>query len=678
MIELGHYSLILAWAMALYAVAALWVGRTGRASVLASAYRAVDAGFLLVFAASAALLILLVTRDFRVEYVAAYTSRDLPLAYTITAFWGGQSGSLLLWTLLLATFSFVLAWQGRRKAEERKSIATAVVVVVQWFFLSLMLYAANPFSTVAQTPMDGRGLNPLLQNFFMIIHPPFLYVGYVAFTVPFGFAVASLVVRRPDLEWIRATRRWTMVSWLFLTAGILLGAYWAYIELGWGGYWAWDPVENASLLPWLTATAYLHSVMVQERQGMFKRWNLILMILTFELSIFGTFLTRSGIVSSVHAFADSQLGPLFLVFIGVSSLFSVWLLVSRRRETAPERSVERVASREGAFLLNNLLFVALTVAVVWGTMFPAIAEAVTGERVSITTAFFNRATWPLALATLLLSSVCPLLAWRQARLGHSGRRLVAPLVVALIAGVALFAGGMRNGLALAFFSCSSLLAAAMIADYLRGARARRSTTGESFVSAFARQVWAVKRHYGGAFVHLGVAVAFAGIIASSCFDTQHDLRLKKGEIGRAGAYLLRLIELGERRDVNKDIVFSRVSLTLDGRAVGELQPERHFHHKFEQPQTEVSIHSSWSNDVYIVLMGWEQDGTVLLRVNINPFVSLLWLGGLMIMLGAVYALLPERKGAAAVVELDTATGLASLDSGALESASGGSPSPARS
>jgi cytochrome c-type biogenesis protein CcmF len=643
MIELGYYSLIFAWVMSLFALVALWFSRKAPSVLRAIGYRAVIAAFILVSTASLALVVLLINRDFRVAYVASYTSLDLPLVYVVTAFWGGQAGSLLFWTLLLALFAFLVIRQNRGKHEDFLPYLALVIVAVQHFFLSVILYTANPFQTLARIPVDGRGLNPLLQNFFMVIHPPFLYLGYVAFTVPFAFAIAALALRRRDADWIRLSRRWTLASWSFLTAGILLGAYWAYIELGWGGYWAWDPVENASLMPWLVATAFLHSVMVQQREGMFRRWNFALIILTFELCIFGTFLTRSGVVSSVHAFGDSGMGPLFLVFMGTTAALSLFFVATRARETRSDKSLLSMISRESGFFVLNLLFLALTAAVMWGTMYPAFAQAAGGEKVSITAEFFNRVTWPLALAILLLLAAAPAISWRKTQPSRLLRNLILPAIVAAAVTVLLLVFGIRHAIALAFFAVSSAVIASMLLDYAKSASKAAEASGQNAFAAFFQQVLRRKRHYGAVFVHMGVGFAFLGILASSAFTEEYDVNLKKGQPVTFGDYRAELLELSERRDRNKNVVYARIGISSGERFVGEVRPEKHFHFKFEQPQTEVAIKSRLTEDVYFVLLGWEQDGTVVARINVNPFISLLWLGGLMIMAGGLYVLLPSPK-----------------------------------
>jgi cytochrome c-type biogenesis protein CcmF len=651
MIELGHYSLIAAWVMTLFAALALWFSRRRPNALRVSGYRAVVASFALLAAAAIALLALLASHDFRVEYVAAYTSLDLPMVYVLTAFWGGQAGSLLFWTLLLGLFSVIVLLQNRGRREDFLPYVALVILVVQHFFITVMLWTANPFQTLAQAPADGRGLNPLLQNFFMVIHPPFLYLGYVAFTVPFAFAIAALALGREDAEWIKISRRWTLGSWAFLTAGILLGAYWAYIELGWGGYWAWDPVENASLMPWLVATAFLHSMIAQRKQGALRRWNFALIILTFELCIFGTFLTRSGVVSSVHAFGDSNMGWLFVVFMATSLAVSLALLLARASRTESHNEPSAVVSRESAFVVVNLLFLALTAAVMGATMYPAIIEYVTGKKAAIDPAVFNR-FWPFALAILVLLALAPGIAWRKTDLKALGRSFLPSAAAGALVGALLVVFGIRKPVAIAFFVVSTMVIVSMLRDYFVNARLASAADGRILPAAFLRQFWGRKRHYGAVFVHLGVAIAFIGILGSSSFSHEYDLTMRKGQPTAFGRYTAELTEFSQRREVNKDVVFARVRLFEGGRFIGEARPEKHFHFKFEQPQTEVAVYSRPAEDVYLVLQGWEDNGTVFVRVNVNPLISLLWLGGLMILAGGTYVMLPSKARAESSIQAE--------------------------
>jgi cytochrome c-type biogenesis protein CcmF len=480
--EFGFYCLTAALVVSLYAVAVNFAAGRAKNPVLAqSGENAVISVFVLVALASASLISLMLHSDFSNEYVANYTSLDLPTYYKVTAFWGGQKGSLLFWTLLLTMFSTLVVFQNQNKNRELMPYAVGVLASVQAFFLSVLAFSTPPFETLAQPPADGAGLNPLLQNYWMVIHPPHLYLGFVGFTVPFAFGLAALMSNNLNAVWIKTTRRWTLVAWLFLTAGIFMGAHWAYLELGWGGYWAWDPVENASFMPWLLGTAFLHSVMIQEKKGMLKVWNLALVIMTFEMCLFGTFLTRSGVVSSVHSFAQSNIGGFFVAFIALSTGVSMYFLLKRvqKRQLEPEERLTSFFSRESSFLFNNLLFLGIAFAIFWGTVFPIVSEAVRGVKVSVSIPFFNKVTLPLALGLLVLTGVCPLISWRKASVKNFRRNFLYPLIVGLIAGVVLIATGMRQAVPLLFFASCAFVTTTVIWEFWKGARARQSGRAES-------------------------------------------------------------------------------------------------------------------------------------------------------------------------------------------------------
>ncbi|MFQ5793111.1 MAG: heme lyase CcmF/NrfE family subunit, partial [Acidobacteriota bacterium] len=512
MVELGRFALVLAMVGATYSAgAALLSIRRRDARYLRSAENGVLGLAGLLTLASLVLVQALLNHDFTLRYVAEHTSRDLAPLYSVTAFWAGQSGSLLFWVLVLSWFSAAVVLQNRRSNRDLMPYVSATLIAVELFFIGLLVFVTNPFEKLAATPPDGAGLNPLLQNHGMIFHPPALYLGYVGFTVPFAFALGALVTGKLDARWIVTTRRWTLFSWFFLGLGILLGAQWAYLELGWGGYWAWDPVENASLLPWLTATAYLHSVMIQEKKGMLKVWTLSLIILTFALCIFGTFLTRSGVISSVHSFARSSLGPLFLSFLALALGVSLGLLLYRLPRLSSEHRLDGLLSRESSFLFNNLILVGLAFTVLWGTMFPVISEWLAGAKMSVGPPFFNRVSLPLGLALLLLTGLCPLIAWRRATLANFKRNLMLPMGAGAVAAVVLVTAGLREPAAVGFFAGGIFVTWSIVAEFLRGTRARQSISGESFFLAFCRLVGRNKRRYGGFLVHLGMVVMLAGI-----------------------------------------------------------------------------------------------------------------------------------------------------------------------
>lgn len=644
MADLGYYSLLIAFVFVIYSIAASVMGSwRRRPELVISGERAmlIHAGLLIL--SSGVLVEALVTRNFSLAYVASYTDSTLPMFYTIAAFWAGQQGSLLLWSLTLAVFGGVVVVQNRRKNRALMPYVVATLGGVNLFFLSVLIFAANPFEKLPVRAVEGSGLNPLLQNPGMVFHPPLLLIGYAGFTIPFVFAIAALWSKKLDATWIRTTRRWTLVAWFSLGAGILLGAEWAYKVLGWGGYWGWDPVENASLLPWLVGTAYLHSVMIQERRGMLKIWNMALIMLTFELAIFGTFLTRSGIVASVHSFGQSSLGSLFLIFLITSSGFAFWLLWTRRTSLKSDNRLEALLSRESSFLLNNLILVAIAFAVLWGTMFPVISEIVQGEKITVGPPFYDKVTAPFALALLLLTGACPLVAWRKASWSNFRRNFVWPLVVSLATGAVLVGAGMRSALAIAFFTACTFVLAVTLLEFARGARARRNMTGENLAFAAYKLTSRNKRRYGGFIIHLGMAVLFAGITGSSLFQTEATGTLAPGGTLQAGDYTLKFQGLHVEQGAGKNSVIAKLGIYRGNRHLGELSPAKDFYRSAEQPMTQVAIRSTPLEDLYVILSGWEKDGKASFNAFVNPLVSWIWAGGLMMLTGTVIVMWPDPR-----------------------------------
>ncbi|MBI4454491.1 MAG: heme lyase CcmF/NrfE family subunit [Acidobacteria bacterium] len=650
--DFGFYCLTAALLVSLYAfLVSILAGKKVNPILAQSGENAIISSFVLVALASASLISLLIQSDFNNEYVASYTSLDLPRAYKITAFWGGQTGSLLFWTLILTVFSTIVVFQNQTKNRELMAYVCAVLASVELFFLSVLTFVAPPFATLgAQRPADGSGLNPLLQNYWMVIHPPHLYLGFVGFTVPFAFGLAALISNNLNPVWIKTTRRWTLVAWLFLTAGIFMGAHWAYLELGWGGYWAWDPVENASFMPWLFGTAFLHSVMIQEKKGMLKVWNLVLIVMTFEMCMFGTFLTRSGVVSSVHSFAQSNIGSFFVTFIGLSLAISLYFLFRRlqTRQLDPEQRLTAFFSRESSFLFNNLLFLGIAFAIFWGTVFPIVSEAVRGVKVSVSLPFFNNVTLPLAFALLVLTGVCPLIAWRKASVKNFKRNFLYPLIAGILAIPVVMAWGVRGLVPVAFFCACAFVFATVVWEFWKGARARQAAKLENeqpepFYHAVYMLATTNKRRYGGFIIHVGVVIVFVGIIASSFFRTEQDFVLKPGETGKLKSYTFTYKSFGQRRQENKDIALARVDLFKNGKKLATMRPEKHFHFKGEQPQTEVDILSQFDEDFYIVLVGWDDADAATFKIYINPMVSWIWFGGFVIALGTLFVMVPNRQ-----------------------------------
>ncbi|HEX8745406.1 MAG TPA: cytochrome c-type biogenesis CcmF C-terminal domain-containing protein [Thermoleophilaceae bacterium] len=539
---IGSACLTVALLTALYAAAAAVHGaRSGRRELVTSARRAFYCLAGLVLLAVALLQAAYIRTDLTFELVARNSSEDTPLFYKLTAMWSSQEGSLLLWALLLSVYSSLVLLATRRRLRDIVPWATATLAGVTAFFLSLMVvFGESPFKTLATAPADGAGLEPLLRHPAMAIHPPMLYSGYVGFAIPFAFAIGALVVRRSDAEWIRATRRFALIAWTFLTCGILLGALWSFSELGWGGYWAWDPVENASLMPWLLGTAFLHSVMVQEKRGMLKAWNASLIVGAFVMALLGTFLVRSGVLDSIHAFGASTLGRPFLAFIGIVLLGSVALIVSRRESLRTEARLDSLLSREAFFLLNNLVLLAMCVVVFWGTFFPLISEALTGDRRSLGPPFFNRVSVPLALVLVLLSGIGPMLTWRRITPGALRRAFQWPFAAAAAALLAMLVltPAVESVPSLLMFTFAAFVVAVVAQEVARGTSARRTMTGERVPAALGSLLARNRRRYGGYLVHVGIAVAFLGVAASSAFLDQRDVRMRPGESTRVGDYTI--------------------------------------------------------------------------------------------------------------------------------------------
>jgi cytochrome c-type biogenesis protein CcmF len=642
--NLGYYSLVTALGVCLYALIAAVLGaRLRRASFVESAERAVIVFYFLVVTATGVLIHALIVHDFSLEFVAHYSSTTLPLQYCITALWGGQAGSMLFWLFILGTYSMVVLVQNQNKNRILMPYVIAVLMGISIFFLITLLKAANPFERIFPVPVEGQGLNPLLQNYWMQSHPPSLYIGYVGWAVPFAFAMAALITGRLDIAWIKTIRKWTLFAWLFLTLGILQGAYWAYIELGWGGYWAWDPVENASLMPWLASTAFLHSVMIQEKKGMLKMWNMVLVIISFTLSIFGTFLTRSGVVSSVHAFAQSPVGSYFVAFLGIQAAFSIFFLLWRKKELQPEQKLESFVSRESSFLFNNVFFLVITLAVLCGTTFPILSEWVTGSKVTVSAPFFNIVITPFAIGLILLTGICPLIAWRRASLNNLRRNFLWPLILGTISVVILIITGIRNVASLLFFGSAVFMLATMYFEFYRGTVARMSMIREAAPVAFYRLVERNRRRYGGFIIHAGVAVLIIGIAGSSYYGMNKEITVKPGESFTVRSYKLTYRELIFLKDPNKEVMTARIEVTKNGQPETTLLPERHFYTNSDQPTTEVALRSFWNEDLYVILAGWDDQEAATFKVYVNPLVSWIWIGGFIMAFGSLIVLLPDFK-----------------------------------
>ncbi|MBI1722328.1 MAG: heme lyase CcmF/NrfE family subunit [Gemmatimonadetes bacterium] len=658
MTDLGNIALWVALLIGCWGSAVAFVGgRTGRAELALSAERAVYVTWGLLVIASVGLMRALLTHDFNVEYVASYTSRNLPVYYTWSAFYAGQKGSLLLWAIVVATFGSAALLANRGRYRELMPYVAGVVLVVVTFFVAVMLFASNPFERLGFTPPDGRGLNPQLQNPGMTIHPPMLYLGYTSITIPFAFAVAALLSGRLDTGWLHAIRRWTLLSWLFLSCGIVLGMWWAYVELGWGGYWAWDPVENASFLPWLTMTAFLHSVMIQEKRGMLKRWNVGLVVGSFLLSIFGTFITRSGVISSVHSFTQSSVGYFFLAFLLFAAVAGFSLLYYRWPELEAEAKLESMVSREAAFLFNNLIFIVIAFSVLWGTLFPILSEWVKGTKVTVGPPFFNQVNVPLGLLLLLLTGIGPLIAWRRASPGNLKRQFRWPVAAMLLTAVALAAARISDGWAIAAYALAAFVTTTVAQEFVRGTGARHRLHGESIPVALGRLIARNRRRYGGYVVHLGMVMLFAGF-AGLAFKSDTEATLKPGEsvtVRSPYGHAYRFTHQGvsQYEQLNRFVSAASMDVWRDEKYLGVMKSEKRQHmdsmgRPTFEPSTEVAIRSDLREDVYLVYAGSVQ-GTeeAVYRITLNPLVWWVWYGGVVLVIGGLITMWPGDAPTAA-------------------------------
>jgi cytochrome c-type biogenesis protein CcmF len=656
MAQIGQFALALALVVTAYSIIASLLGiRLKHDNLIASGRNAALGACLCITTAMGCLGYLFAVSDFSIKYIAAHSNRDLPMYFKVSSIWGGQEGSLLFWGWLLTIYSALVIIQNWRKHSAMMPYVVAVLMFTSLFFTWMHLFIVNPFnqtvilqsaaSPLPFVPRDGNGLNPLLQDAYMVIHPPMLYLGFVGFAVPFAFAMAAMITKQLGDTWIRTTRRWTMVAWMFLSIGILLGGKWAYHELGWGGFWAWDPVENASLMPWLIGTAFLHSVMVQEKKGMLKVWNMVLIILTFIMSLFGTLLTRSGMVQSVHAFAQSPVGGYFRAFIVVALSAALYLLFDRLPYLKSENQMESIVSRESSFMFNNLILLAACFAVFWGTMFPIISEAVTGSKITVGPPFFNKVNVPIAVFLMFLTGVGPLLAWRRASTDSLKRNFLWPAVIALACGVVLYFRGVQHFYAWLAMVMSIFVTGTIIHEFYRGAAARSSGTGETFIEAVVNLTLRNTRRYGGYIVHFGFVLLFIGL-AGQAFTTDAEGDLGIGDKLAIREYTLRMDKLGIEDTPNYASDKATLSLFEYGKKVANLYPEKRLYKAGgeQQPTTEVSIYSTAKNDIYVVFQGGTRDGKkAIVQVFYNPLVMWVWIGGIVLVLGTLIALLPNKK-----------------------------------
>ena len=664
---LGSFALLLALVLSGYTLVAgaialrqLSTNTSGRVSperLAETARRSGIASFFAVSVAAFALLWAAFHNDFSVAYILHHSNRALPGPYKFAALWSGQEGSLLLWAWLLATYGLVLRL--RHKVDVRlTAFASTILAGIQLFFLLLLNFAATPFSLVSGTiPADGFGLNPLLQYPEMVIHPPMLYLGYVGFSVPFAFALGALMMRYPGEKWIHITRRWTMVTWLFLTCGIVLGMHWAYAVLGWGGYWGWDPVENASLMPWLTGTAFLHSVMMQEKRGMMKSWNVWLIFSTFLLTVLGTLLTRSGLVSSVHAFAESNIGTWFWIFMVIVLAVCIFTFVLQRDHLKTEHKLEALVSRESSFLFNNLVLLAACFTILWGTLFPVLSEYVQGNKVTMGAPWYNRVAVPIGLFLLFLTGVGPVLAWRSTSFKSIRKNFVLPVIAGVVTAIVLMVVGVRPWqdegafYSLVCFSLGALVITAISSEFLRGAAVIQRHTGESPFASMMQLTRRNSRRYGGYIVHLGIVVMFIGF-AGQAFNQNVEKELGVGDAINIGPYKLVSQSFTQDSNPNYDTEYSLLDVYRNGKKVTQLAPEKRFYQASQTPQTMVANHSTLAWDLYVVYEGKNPDsGLPIIKVFLNPLVAWIWIGVFIVIAGTATALTPNLQTALAAARV---------------------------
>ncbi len=642
--DLGIISLILALGFAFYTMVVAVLGAIRDIpQLVVSAKRSILAVTFFLILASAALIASFLTHDFGVSYVAQHSNLAMPWYFTASAFYGGQEGSLLYWALMLSIFSAVFVFSAKRAPAVLVPYVMATLMGIETFFLIVLATVSNPFVRLSAALPNGIGLNPLLMDPGMLVHPPILLMGYMSFSVPFAFAVAAMISGKLDSEWLRSIRRWMLASWSIQTMGLVLGAWWAYHVLGWGGYWGWDPVENAALLPWLTATAFLHSTMVQERRGMLKVWNLGLVIASFALSIFGTFEVRSGIISSVHSFAYSAIGGYFLAFLGIIIVFSSGLFIYRLPKLRPEQEFDSVISREGSFLLNNLLLLGVMFATLWGTLFPLISNAVRHQTLTVGPPFYDQVNGPIFIILILAMGIGPLLAWRRTSIRALRRNLGIPALAAATCAAVLPLAGIRDIWANIAFAVCSFTAGAILYEIWRGVRVRHRH-GEPYAIALYMLFERYRQRYGGYLVHLGLVMLAVGIIGSHFFQVQQDAVLKPGQEMKIADYKLVYFGNIDRKYPDVEILTAQLQVWHDGELQQYIYPGRQLYASFaNQPASLISITTYGLTDLYVFLANWNGPSEATIRVFVNPLVPLVWLGGLVMLLGGIICWWPERK-----------------------------------
>lgn len=630
---LGSTLLSLTMPLAIYAMLAPLLGtHIGQPKWVESGRYATTALAALFGLASIVLIAAFLNNDFSIAYVQEHSNYSLPLFYKVAGLWAGLDGSLLFWVLLLAGMSVIALQQVRTAAPKQFPVVNAILNLIMLFFAVMLIFPNNPFTTLLDTPPDGMGLNPLLQNPYMVIHPPSLYIGYVSAAIPFAMGIGAVLARDASIDWLKRVRPWIYLCWFFLTLGNLLGMNWAYVELGWGGFWAWDPVENAAVMPWFTATAFIHSTLIQERRGMFKVWNVVLLTLTCLLTIFGTYLTRSGVVQSVHAFAGSTLGPYFLALLVIILLIGLATIIARLKDLRTRSPISSIWTKEGMFLLNNVLMVVSSFAIIWGTMLPTFSEMFSDQRMTVGPPYFNRMMAPIGVAILAFMGVGSVASWAKQDLLPLFQKIGWPLVSAIILGGVVYALGIHDGymLSAVIVVCFSLIL--ILREFVLGSRKQ----------GFAYMMQRYYRQYGGFVVHIGVLLIFIGF-AGAAYQTERIVNLSKGDSTTFKGYEITFLGLDYSRDAHKEMMDARVEVKRGGKLLATLVPSHYLYTTAEQPSTEVDIYRSLTEDVYLILGGFEYDNQKAeLKIMINPLVNIVWVGGIIMLLGAIWIIWPRK------------------------------------
>jgi cytochrome c-type biogenesis protein CcmF len=646
MAAFGTLTLLIALVVATYAGTASLIGaRRGNRRLILSGRAGVYALAAVLGLSSVALVYSFLTHDYSIKYVHHYSDAASPLFYQITAYWGGLDGSILWWVFLLSVFSAIAVYSNRNRHRELLPYVVTVLMAIADFFLYVIVFHKNPFDTyLTDIPTVGKGLNPLLQNAYMVVHPPSLYTGFVGMSIPFAFGLAALISGQLDDAWIASVRKWTLGAWFFLSMGLTLGMLWAYEELGWGGFWGWDPVENAGFLPWLTSTAFLHSIMIQERRGMMKIWNVTLIILTFFLTIFGTFMTRSGIVQSVHAFGqDTQLAWIFTIFMALTLVVSFGFVIKRLPELRARATFESWLSREAAFTINNWVLLFAAFFIMFATMFPTLSDAITGERITVGPPFFNKWMVPIGLILLFLTGVGPLIAWRKASPSHLRYQFAFPSAAALVAVAICFLAGIQSSVAAVIcFGFCAFVVGTISQEFARGIAIRKKNTNSDAVSALLGMVLRGRRRYGGYVVHVGIVLMFVGF-AGTAYQKESEIHVEPGTVSKIGRYTIRFDRLAHEEDRQKEMVTGEVTAMVDGKVIDHMRPAKwFFHHHESEPTTEVAIRRSPAEDLYITLGGYDlAEGTAMLKVVVNPVVDWIWFGFMLLAVGTAITLIPD-------------------------------------